>query len=149
MVAQVEDELHALKPMDGGYPPGLQLGYGRPEMARIFDRHLHHLVSPSGSVNAFVTAMKAEFASAALEAAHGFQRNWRRSIRQRDSVIGACTWLQSQGDQAQRATAAERWGVLLDNDSQADAHLYILDRFLQDPHPLPRHESPPVGAKRH
>ncbi len=148
VVAQVADELEALLPLDGGYPPGLQLGYGRPEMASVFDRHFHHLVSPSGSVDAFVAAMKTEFASAAVEAAHGFQRNWRRSIRQRDGVIGAYTWLQSQGDETQQTIASERWGVLLDNDSQADAHLYILDRFLEDPHRLHRHESPPVGTKR-
>ncbi len=148
VVAHVEDELEALRPVDGGYPPGLQLGYGRPEISRIFDRHFHHLLSPSGSVDAFVAAMKTEFASATVDAAHGFQRNWRRSIRQRDGVIGAYTWLQSHGDEAQREVADERWGVLIDNDSQADAHLYILDRFLKDPEPLHRHEGPPVGAKR-
>ncbi len=138
----------SLRPVHGGYPPGLQLGFGRPEIARVVERNLHHLLSPSGSVDAFAAAMRTEFPAAAVEAAQGFQRNWRRSIRQRDGAIGAYAWLRTHGDEDGRATAEARWGVLLDNDSQADAHLYILDRFLEEPFPLPRHPGPPVGAAR-
>jgi ABC-type glycerol-3-phosphate transport system substrate-binding protein len=137
-----------LRPVHGGYPPGLQLGFGRPELAEVFERHAHHLLSPAGSVDAFVAVMRAEFPAAAVAAAHGFQRNWRRSIRQRDGAIGAYTWLRTHGDAEERQTAEARWGVLLDNDSQADAHLYILERALESPGPLSRYEAPPVGSRR-
>lgn len=148
VVADETAASEALRPVHSGYPPGLQIGYGRPELARVFERNLHHLLSPAGSVNAFVAVMESEYREAALEAAHGFQRTWRRSIRQRDGTIGAYAWLRRTGTADAREAAGERWGVLLDNDSQADAHLYILDRFLERPEPMPRHQAPPIGARQ-
>ncbi len=143
----VPDEVASFWPEEAGYPPGLPWGLGRPELIQVFDRHVHRLLSPGGSVDAFVTAVKAELPPAAFDAAHGFQRSWLRSIRQRDTALGAYTWLMAEGDDRERVNAAERWGVTLDNDSQADAHFYILEAYLRRPEPLPRMTGPRAGTK--
>lgn len=137
----------SFKPAEAGYPPGLTWGLGRPELTRVFDRHVHLLVSPRGSVDAFVAAVKAELPPAAVDAAHGFQRSWMRSIRQRDTAMGAYAWLMAKGDERERVSAAERWSVTLDNDSQADAHFYILEAYLSRPEPLPRAPGPRAGGR--
>lgn len=82
------------KPLLEGYPRGMNSRSGDyPDAASVFGNHLHELVSPTGSVDTFLSEVRAGYASNLLADVKSRQRILQRNIASRDSAIAGFEFL--------------------------------------------------------
>lgn len=104
-------EVQPFMPRLEGYPPAPTLRIG-PDSRQAYERNLHVLFAPNGSVDDYLRVLKPEFTRGVRTDLNRALRSRERNIRQIDSGLEALRQLRGQPQNASNTEAAHRHDVL-------------------------------------
>jgi raffinose/stachyose/melibiose transport system substrate-binding protein len=107
-------ELKPFMPETRGFAIGPASHFGNQELRRVMESHLHLLVSESGGVDAYLSAVESQLPAVALHVIKRHATVARRSVAKQDVVFAAQCWLATYSPD-RREQAEEKMGILLDS----------------------------------
>lgn len=132
---ELPEAIRVFQPRAEGLNYGVLVGTGwGGEMDRVFFNHIHLLLGPNGSPERFAEEFEARYVET-IERERGIaMRGSERYLQQSGTMFAAYAWLarREPGGIGGDGEFARKFGLLLDNESESEAHL-LWEESYQDP----------------